>query len=373
MRLLTCAVLLILLSAGRARGQTLSTDHLKIRISGYGQLQFNTTSAEAPGPPSAQTANSTFETRRVRLFATVTIADWIEARVQPEFALGRLKLADAWMNFGIARAFQLRAGQFKLPFSRFFLTSSTQILPIERAVRIRGLEEQIRTTLGSEVGTVFTDFRGDLLLGEEQELLEAFGLAARDMGVSAHGEIGRFSYELGMFNGNGPDQMDTNDAKSIVGRLNLKPLRSRPFDVGVALTRRERALGMQAEDERHATIMMIDVEWGGFRRRGLHALAEAVAGSNLLADSRFSGIHAMVGAFVPLRGQRLEGVEPMLRASFGNPDTERRNDDGLLITPGVNLYFFDRNRLLLNWELYSPGHPGLEDAHAWRAQAQFYF
>jgi hypothetical protein len=58
------------------------------------------------------------------------------------------------------------------------------------------------------------------------------------------------------------------------------------------------------------------------------------------------------------------------RISWGDPDRSIAGDEGLLLTPGVNLHLPGRNRLQLNWDVFVPGGDRFETKHALRAQAQ---
>ncbi|HEY0810774.1 MAG TPA: hypothetical protein VGD49_11465, partial [Longimicrobiales bacterium] len=77
--------------------------------------------------------------------------------------------------------------------------------------------------------------------------------------------------------------------------------------------------------------------------------------------------------FQPLSNPRIYGVEIAARASYGDPLREVEEDEGLLLTPGVNVYFFGRNRLMFNWDLYMTSTRLGESENALRAQVQFYF
>src|SRR5690606_26211053 len=135
-------------------------------VGGQVQIQFSTTSVDEEDvfpfiDPDDDLASSTFETRRIRLSVEVAIADWITGRIQPDFALGDFELADAWLNLELDEAAQIRIGQFKKPCSLLFLTSSSLILPIERGLRIRGLD---RALLRDGVPLIVLD--GTAVLGE---------------------------------------------------------------------------------------------------------------------------------------------------------------------------------------------------------------
>nr|NIS29666.1 hypothetical protein [Actinomycetota bacterium] len=200
---LAAAVILMVAMPGPASAQAIDAGPFKLDFTGRVQTQFNTTSVDEDdiGEPIGW---STFETRRVRLGIQVEYGDWMTGKLEPDFALGRLELKDAWINWAFDPAFEVRFGQFKKPFGRIELISSTQIVPIERGVRIRGLVDAFRPRLDVDGSAIFIDFDGDLVLGEEYELLDVLGYLGRDLGVSIHGDLAdRVGYTVGVFNGNG--------------------------------------------------------------------------------------------------------------------------------------------------------------------------
>ena len=346
---------------------------VRVRLGGQAQIQFNTTSVDEEDvfpliDPDEDIATSTFETRRIRLSVEVEIADWITGRIQPDFALGDLELADAWLNLEFDEAAQLRIGQFKKPFSLLFLTSSSLILPIERGVRIRGLDLAL-----VREGVPLTVLDGTAVLGEEQKMLDALGYIGREIGAALHGESGRWGYALGIFNGSGADELDENDGKSAAGRVEYRFDRV-PARLGLAgsyRATRDRLFGGPRRDL-DGVAVSLDGEWGDFFRPGLHVLGEVVLGENPVDGERLWGAQVWLALFHALAGRRVEGIEPVFRVSYGNP-SGARDGDGWLITPGVNLYLFRRNKLSLNWDAYVPRANIADTEHALRAQAQIYF
>jgi hypothetical protein len=322
--------------------------------------------AEAGGPLAA----STFETRRVRLGANVRVGDWIRGFIEPEYALGRLALRQVWMAFEIDSAFVVRAGQFKKPFSLIFLTSSASHPMIERGARIRGLSESL--TLANE--GEFSELRGALLAGEQHALLDLQQYLGYDLGVAVEGRRGGLGWSAGVFNGTGPDMRDENDGKSLAARVTYTVDVGTPLTLGGAWSRRE-LLWPLPEDPlatRTGDAFEVDIELGGLRR-GVWLLAEASTGRNLVTEERFTGAHAALAWFRGTGGSRIEGVEPMARVSWGDPDDTVEGDAGVLVTPGLNLYFFGRNRLMLNWDVYMPESDRFPTRHAGRAQVNLYF
>lgn len=362
---------------GELSAQTVQAGRVTVRPSGLGQFQFNTTSVRADDLlGGTEPAPSTFETRRIRMIFDVTIDDWITGRIQPDFAMGSLRLTDVWVNLGFDERFALRIGQFYKPFSRFATYSSSQMLPIERGARIRGLEAALAR--GALMAGLPAPWRleGDAIIGEEYDILSTLGYAGRDLGVAAHGRFGRVGYEVGLFNGQGIDARDVNSAKSWAARVSLRPSATAPLTLGAAVSRRETRAVVDPLPDRSTfdgTAWALDAEWGAFRRPGVRALAEIATGKNFLADRDFLGAQAVVGLYHALGGGRVEGLEPLLRVSYGDPDRRRDDDHGWLLTPGVNLYFFGRNRLMLNWDVYMSGNDEVGTQSALRAQAQLHF
>lgn len=337
-------------------------------VTGRMQFQFNTTSVDGAdiGEPLA---SSTFETRRVRLGVNVRVGDWIRGYIEPEYALARLSLKQAWMSFELDSAFVVRAGQFKKPFSLINLTSSTVHPMIERGVRIRGLEEMLALQSTGQLSAL----RGDLLIGEQHTLLETQGYLAYDMGVAVEGRRGAFGWSAGIFNGNGPDRRDENDGKALAARLTYTVDVGTPLTFGGAWSRRE--LNWPTADDtdtRTGDAFEVDAELGGLRQ-GWWALAEVSSGTNLATEERFLGAQAVISRFFGTGGTRLEGFEPMARVSWGDPDDSVEDDAGLLFTPGLNLYFVGRNRLMLNWDVFMPEGAAFDTQHAGRAQVNLYF
>lgn len=366
----------------RLEAQVLEAGPVRLALTGRAQIQFNTTSVdeEDVGLRVGDVPSSTFEPRRIRFGWQLEVDDWITAQVQPEFALGQLRLTNAYLNLAFGTRAELRLGQFKRPFSRIFLTSSSTIPPIERGARIRGIEDAFEARVEpDEVPDFFLVFPRDLVVAEEQALLDALGYLGFDVGAALHGRLGTVGYELGIFNGTGADARDDNDGKSLAGRLEYRPWKDRPLVLAASTSYRELLFdgllgGVEVNAARLAgTAFSVDAEWGGFRRAGLHLIAEAAAGENLAIDEPLLAAQAILAYFRPLQGRRFEGLEPVFRASFGDPNTERGGDHGWLLTPGVNLYAYGRNRLMLDWDAFFPGSERFDTEHSLRMQAQVYF
>ncbi len=376
-RTVTIVTACLLGGAAAAAAQTGQAGGLTLRLGGRVQAQFSTTSVDEAElvarqrAPSAPIPASMFETRRVRLSTELDYGDAVTGKLEIEYGMARLLLRDTWMNIALDPRLQLRVGQFKKPFSLLQLTSSTRWPIIERGVRMRGLQEAL---LADDADSVITTFRGTVVPGEEQELLEQFGYQNFDLGGAIHGSLGRFGYQIGMFNGTGADQRDDTDGKSVAGRATVRPIAGVPLTIGVGVSTREFRLRTTPSIlTRSGAAYEVDMEWGDFRRSGLHIIAEAATGTNLAVDETFTAGQFIAAWYKPLSNQKIEGWELAGRVGYGDPRRDVRGDDALLLTPGFNIYFSGRNRLMVNWDVYMPRGDGFQTMHALRVQAQIYF
>jgi len=135
-----------------------------------------------------------FKIERARLVLEATLGKYWQGRVSSELTTtsdGKF-LKYAYLNCSYLPYLQVRAGQDKAPFSREYLTSFSEVDTIERAM--------------------ITDAGGTV--------------PKYDIGIQLHGPRlldGILSYKVGLFNGNGANNSDTNDDKDLVARLVLAP------------------------------------------------------------------------------------------------------------------------------------------------------
>ena len=344
---------------------------VRVTLSGRAHIQFNTTSVdEEDAGTTDPIPSSTFETRRIRLQANVAVGDWIRGVIEPELALARLQLKQAWVALDFDSAFTLRAGQFKKPFSLILLSSSTQLAPIERGLRIRNLVD----VLSDPDGTVFRELDGEQILGEEQFLVSLMNYGDYDIGAAIEGQKYGFTWAVGAFNGSRADTRDNNDSKTFAGRVTYAIPVGMPLRVGVAGSHRD--LNWIGTDDvietRTGTAWSVDMELGGFRR-GVWLMAEAIHGENLATQETLKGAQASLSYFIGTGRGRIEGIEPLGRVSWGDPDDTVAGDAGILLTPGINLYMIGRNRMMFNWDVYLPQGDEFNTQHALRAQLNLFF
>lgn len=341
--------------AGPAAAQAIRAGALELDLTGRVQFQVNTTSVGGDDVAVAPPATA-FETRRIRFGTGFAYGEWITGKVEADFSGAGARLTDGFVELAPAGPLRVRAGQFRKPFGVFELESSTRIRTIERGLRIRGL----------------TDLVG--VPGETQWLLDAAGHLGRQIGVMVHGRSGAVGYAGGVFNGEGANAREVDGSKALAGRLTYALLPS--LVIGGAVSDQPMRL-FEGADEVRSSAVELDATWGAFRAEGLHVRAEWMLGENPLADpaaapATMTGVHGLVSWFHPRAG-RVEGVEPVLRLGWADPDTGADGDEGVLLTPGLNFYFDGRNRLMVNGDVYLPGQDVLDPELALVAQLQVYF
>ena len=350
----TSAVLLLVTAPAAGQGFVIATPDSSAKITFGGRVQtiFNTTSVD--DEPVAQT-----ELRRVRLEATLQLGDFIQGRIQPDFAGSRVSLKDAYVRLNFHPAAQLGAGQAHRPFGVISPASSTRILLIERGVRIRGVEEAF----------------------DEYNLIAGLGYSDRDVGLQLRGEprnapLG-LSYAAGFFNGPAVSLAPEEQTWQAVARVAARPADA--VRLGVSWSRIDHVLEDTTDETvltREGQAWAADVELGS-DRGGLHVIAEATVGDfDPFADARFFGAQGWVAYRTGRVSERISAVEPVLRVSYGDPDADDDGEledahGGTLVTPGVNLWLGGLNRFALNWEVWNPRDR--ERVHSVKAMFQLAF
>lgn len=324
---------------------------LEVAVGGRVQTQFNTTTVETE--PATEIA-----LRRVRLEAIVKVNDWVTAKIQPEYAGSRVSLRDAYVRFAFDPALTLVAGQAHRPFGTVVPTSSARMLPIERGVRIRGLPDA----------------------REEHNLIVDLGYADRDVGLQLVGEpewapLG-LSYVVGVFNGPARGEAREENTYQLAARAAVRPVE--PLRLGVSWSRRDFAVQDSAVSERldirrgHA--WAVDAEYGRYAP-GLHLLGEVAMGDlDPASGAEFRGAQGWLGFRTGAPGSKLTGVEPVVRVSWGDVDGESERlavTGGTLVTPGVNFYFGPLNRIMFNYDFWSPEGDGSEGSFKVMFQVAF--
>ncbi len=373
------ALALVLLAAPPLFAVKIDSKAREIEITGRVHTQFNTSSVEGE-------LASEFITRRARLTAEVELNDFVSGKVQPDYGEGKMALKDAYMKLDYRKGLSFRVGQFHRPFDLFELTSSTKILVVERALKIRGVHGM--RSLSS--------------------LTEKLGYSDRDIGVEAKfhgGRNRRVSFAAAITNGTGANKVPakTDGAvgeKQYTGRLEFKPaagravklalsgsLRPYTFTAGTDTLIDASKLGEAADttiterfDQEYAYAIQGDLELGDFKG-GPHVQAGAVYGQNWkerLSDAsgapRFFAAQVIGSVKIAVeRNEYVQAVEPLLRLSYADPNDDLSDDGGILVTPGVQFFFTGRNKIALNLDLFLPESSDEGTEYSFKAQSSLHF
>ena len=338
-----------------------------VRVSGRMQAQYRMSSGDSSGSFNSALVSNGFEIRRLRVQADVRFGDHMLVVIQPSFEMGGIRMRDAYLRVGLTPQIGITVGQEKSPFQRYELTSSNSLPSVERGVRILRLS------------------------GREglNDLLATNGYASHDLGafIDWTAPENRFSVKLGVQNGSRESTADVNSAKSFFGRatatLTTNAADQPMLQVGASLAARDRAIcstctgtiAYYADSSKTTTAFGLDLEWGGFRP-GFHVIADFATGDNVPAANRvasgrntanlrtaadsalrtFLGF-SLIGAYrVTTTGAdtRLVKIfEPALRVDYLDPDTDTGDDEGVLITPALSIYFANSVVLRAGFDFYS--------------------
>ncbi|MGI9190287.1 MAG: porin [Longimicrobiaceae bacterium] len=310
---------------------------MEIAFDGRAQTQFNTSSVDDVQP-------SEIILRRLYLGAAVKVNELVSGKVQVDFAGSRVSLKDAYLKLSFSPGLQLLAGNAYKPFSLLTQTSDTRILPVERGVRIRGLNAV-----------------------EEQSFVSSLDYGERDIGVQLLGApagapLG-LEYAAGIFRGPLQGQVGPQDSYQFAARVTGSVLEE--TRVGVGWSSRDfmlppTTLGGDPELER-GNAFEIDAEYGSFAS-GLHFLGELAWGDFDAANpADFVGAQGWFAYRTPDLSTRIAYLEPTLRLSYGDLDGDGGSagvEGGTLLTPGFNLGFGGLNRLMLNYDVWLPDGAG---------------
>ncbi len=319
-----------------------------LRVGGRLHSQYSVSSIDA--------ATNDFFFRRARVIVDLTVNDFLTGRVQPDFAGGGAALQDAYVGLNFSPAFEVSIGQFKRAFDLFELSSSTDLSLIERDGRVEGYGAC------SGVGSVCSYSR----------LTEALDYAGRDLGLRVEGASGSVSYGFSLTNGTGLNASDENSRKSASGRLS--------FDLGDdVVVSGQVALHDYVDpgaDDANAVAFGGDVQFGTWRD-GLLVQGSVVTGDNWELDPvtegppNFLTFQGVASYFYPVDSERVEGIEPLARISWADPDLDTDDDNGLLITPGFMVYIMGRSKIGANFDIYAPAVGDKE--FSFKVQSFLYF
>jgi phosphate-selective porin OprO and OprP len=300
-----CLVILTaLVLSGFASGQDKKeappvTSSLSLKLSGYTQFLYT----------YWEKGVDTFTIPRARLTLSGEVLKNVRFLITVD-AVRSPALIDAYVDFLFNPAYGVRIGQYYVPMSMENNTS----------------DREMDTILRSQVV---------LALAPSRDI----GSQGRDIGAMFAGKYSIAEYYLGVFNGAGINKLDTNKAKDVSGRLILHPVktlavggsfykgRHNPVQTGPDLTRDR--IGLEAA-------------WlpGPFSLK-----AEFLSAKDDLTTK--SGWYVQGGYFV--LPKKLQAI---LKWDTYDKNTDATDDRADLLTLGVNWFFWEKTKLMINYGLY---------------------
>ena len=357
--------------AGLAEAQT---QYPNVKVTGRLQEQFY----YFDNDPYAATvgAKDNFFTRRARIEARGNISENVIVYIQPSFEGGRnlsgvatactstpvpvgggtptitcrttgrsgLRLRDAWIDVRFSpeaskSALYLRAGQEKRPYSRYELTSSNNLVSIER---------------GAGQG---------LVPRASNDLFGANGFLSHDVGASVRYEYKLddagtrlVTVKLGAYNGQGESLNDVNNKKSFGARATAGVYSK--LDIGGSWFAHDGIVTVGSTIDSAFTNYAwdVDAQWGKPGDEGLYVLGEYLNGNDAsAAKNKIRGIQGLAAYNYRFTSPTswLYAIEPAFRIDVSDPNTEVDNDRSTLITAVLGIYMSSKAQLRVAYERQS--------------------
>ena len=217
------------------------------------------------------------------------------------------QLVNAFFHYRVQEQFQLRAGQFLLPF---------------------GLEGQEPIFLTPTIN------RSNLV--RRTNTFRMF----RDLAVQASGEFDQLNYAVALANGTGANIAEQIDPKDVIGRIGIQPVQD--FEIGLSghLGRYQPA-GVDEDFQRVRAGLDLSYESNPYVFR-----AEYIYRS----DDQPQGELQQHGAYILGAYRFLENWQAVSRIEAFNPDTSTDNNYLTSTSAAINYYFVGPTRFSLNYE-----------------------
>jgi hypothetical protein len=354
---------LVVATIGWIGSASAQTTYPNVKLTGRLQEQFYVFDNE----PYAATvgSESNFFTRRARIEARGQISENVTVYIQPSFEGGRnlsnvvttcsgtplvcrttgrsgLRLRDAWIDVRFSPeaskgGLYLRAGQEKRPYSRYELTSSNNLVSIER---------------GAGQG---------LLPRASNDLFSSNGFASHDVGASI-----RYEYKLddlrlvtlkfGAYNGQGESLNDVNNTKSLGARATAG-LWSK-LDIGGSWFAHDGIVTVGTTPDSAFTNYAwgVDAQWGKPGEEGLYVLGEYLDGNDATAaKNKIRGVQGLAAYNYRFKSPTswLYAIEPAFRVDLADPNTALESDRATLITAVLGIYMSSKAQLRVAYERQS--------------------
>jgi hypothetical protein len=359
--------------AGQAAAQA---SYPNVKLTGRLQEQFyyfdNDPYAATVGP------NGNFFTRRARIEARGEISENVSVFIQPSFEGGRnlsgltttctstevpdgggtpvitcrttgrsgLRLRDAYIDVRFTKvanksAIYLRAGQEKRPFSRYELTSSTNLPSIERGAG-QGLLPRASNDVFGSAGFLSHDVGSSLRLEHKLD------------------DVRLVTLKVGVYNGQGESLNDVNDKKSFGARATAAV--TSKIDVGASFFSHDGIVTVNdvPDSSFTNTAFDIDAQYGKPGDEGLYALVEYLHGEDPSpATTPMRGLQGVAAYNVRMSSPTswLYAVEPFARVDLADPDRDTDDNGVTTITAGIGVYMSSKAWFRVAYERQSFSAP----------------
>jgi hypothetical protein len=277
-----------------------------------------------------QDIESAFSIRRARLKISWRPKKWLTAVLKlggfQDMDFGVSLLQDAYIHVSPFQFLEIRVGQFKKPFSKLELRSSGKLRVYNRG----------------EGNSLIVE---DLLYG------------SRDLGIQLSGRIVpavKLDYEVGVFNGSGPDISEQGNSKDIAARLKISPLSWFGFGVNGSFKFFEES---ENEDKSAwATSADMTFKVAGFRAyiEGITALDHDYLSRDTAVTDKAPYIFNLIGILsykhTVNSGKFGISLEPVFKLELLDPNAKVEKDHVLVYNPGFNTYIGEYLRLMIHGE-----------------------
>ncbi len=269
-----------------------------VDFSAFAQIRYTQYSAEG---------TDTFSLRRVRLAFSAAVLNNLDFKVQVEQTKS-IGLVEAYFSYHLGQWAEIRAGQFKIPFSYENLTSASAQDFINRSSVIDTL------CPGRDIGS-----------------------QGRDIGAMVMLHNSFFEGAFGLFNGAGINRLDNDDHKDKAFRVTITPWRG--LTLGGSWYD-----GLWPEKPEVTSRLRRRQGLEGQLRSGSFVLCgEYIRARNY--DQEASGWVAQVSLFL-----RQGLLQPVLRFESLDRDRSLPDDEEEVWTYGLNIHLGSRTKLQLNQE-----------------------
>lgn len=301
--------------AGTAWAQEKKVEY-KPTVFGFMQTEFRLDTSDN------LTVDNTFATRRLWAGVRGSVSPLIDYNFLGKFDGPSVILLNAFIDLKFDPLFNIRAGQWQINFT-YELGQPSNTLPF---ITRSNVIQHIAVNLGTEGGIL------------------------RDIGAAAHGTWkGSLpgGYDVGIFNGNGPNRTDNNNNKDVIGRAWISPVKGVLLGVS-GLSGTEGSLGTPAAKRDIAAWGLdLGVEYGPLRGRAEYVAAK-FDGHAGVAEERPRGWYAWVGYKV------LPSLELLARYDWLNVNRNVSGQKIDTVTLGATYAFKKGTHLMLNYIFRDP-------------------